>query len=186
MLDRYPPSESRGQPSRLRHEGEPRAPGPAVPSRPGGPQGGAGARPLTLSVPKTLQFSMPIDSWESRPCRTASGRAFRTGRPRRRIIPERWGRQRWRTRSAAGSTPPTAARTCEIPHWHTLTRPVEGRDSYNYRIETDPPLISAAPEKWVYCMTVFASGATIICADSPVCFGQRGETTICSFGFWKF
>ena len=46
-----------------------------MPSRPGGPGGGAGARPLTLSVPETLQFSIPIDSWESRPCRTASGRA---------------------------------------------------------------------------------------------------------------
>ena len=47
------------------HEGEPQTPGPAVPSGPGDPQGGAGARTLTLSLPKTLQFSMPIDNTEA-------------------------------------------------------------------------------------------------------------------------
>ena len=92
-------------------------------------------RALGASRSRTRRCRNCSGSCTSRPCRTASGRAFGTGRPKRPITLARWRRLPWRTRSTARSRRPTGVRTCSsggVGSWMTgpPTWPaeVEGQD----------------------------------------------------------
>ena len=103
------------------HEGEPRAPGPALLSRSGDPRGSADAR---SRQPARVSGRTPKATGEHGAVGTARGvegrgraarlpvEPFATGRPRRRSIHAKWRRRRLHTRSATRSRPPIGARTC--------------------------------------------------------------------------
>ena len=79
------------------------------------PVEGSGSFPFPIGSASTSRRSNctgRFGSTGSRPCRMGSGRVSGTGRPRRRIIPERSWRRRWHTRSATRSRRPAGARTC--------------------------------------------------------------------------
>ena len=103
------------------HEGEPRAPGASVRACVGGSRGGAKAGSRQSAGVSQRGGKATGEHGDVGVAQGVGnrGRAARlpvelpgTGRPRKRIILERWRRRRWRTRSATRSRPPIGGRTC--------------------------------------------------------------------------